>query len=97
MVFPRHAPTLLAEAAPPDPRLDEELAFIEVANALATLAKKPPRTAAPASPWVILSVPLVPCVETAPSRNANRPMVLTALVAMAAALPVAALALSFLY
>jgi hypothetical protein len=100
MEFRREAPTLLAAAAPPDPRLDEELAFIEVSNALAALAPTKSRSIAPTSPWVVRSVAAVPCVPyvaTPEGAGENRLMVVTALLAMLVGIPVAALAISFIY
>jgi hypothetical protein len=96
MEFRRQAPTLLATTTRHDPKLDEELAFIEISNALATLARRQPRSAPPTSPWVI-TAPYVPHDAAAPSLSESRPMMTTALVAMLAALPVAALALSFVF
>jgi hypothetical protein len=102
MEFRREAPTLLAAAAPPDPRLDEELAFIEVSNALAALAPTKSRSIAPTSPWVVRSVPALPCVPdvyvaTREGAGESRLMVVTALLAMLVGIPVAALAISFIY
>ena len=99
MEFRRAAPTLLAAPAPRDARLDEELAFIEVSNALATLSKKP-RPIAPMSPWVVRSVASVadaPYVAALPSRGESRLKGVTALLAMLVGIPIAALTLSFLY
>ena len=102
MVFPRHAPTLLAMNAPRDTRLDDELAFIEVSNALATLAAKQPRPRplSPLSPWVLTSassVPDPPFVATLPSKDRSYILIMTALLATLVGLPIAALGISFLY
>lgn len=94
------APTLLAAAPLPDARLDEELAFIEVANALAVLQPRSPSPIAPASPWTIRSVHYgadLPYVATPPSRHDSRLMVVSALVATLVGLPIAALAISLIY
>lgn len=98
MVFPRHAPTLLAMNAPRDARLDDELAFIEVSNALATLAARQPRSLSPVSPWVLRSVPAVPdppFVAAPPILDRSALLMVSALVAMLVVIPIAALTLSF--
>jgi hypothetical protein len=102
MVFPRQAPTLLAMTARRDARLDDELAFIEVSNALATLAAKQPRSRplSPRSPWVLTSasaVPDLPLVEAPPSSDRSYVLIMTALLATLVGLPIAALGISFLY
>ena len=106
----RQAPTLLATAAPPNPRLDEELAFIEVANALAILESTKPRRSPspPPSPWVVrspacVSVPYAPYAPyarhapTPPRPAENRVVVAAALVATLVGVPVALLAISMIY